>query len=205
MLKKIAEEEQQKKKAKKLTDDEEERKRGFEELAKLEAATKNRKEFREKQKKAELQANADEFEAELFGADADEEETKRRFAENDRLVARESRRKRREEGTSPVITSGCDALVFPQEVKEDNAHYCHKCGNTYTSDMQNFHVHRAYAHVDEGSDGDIPDKKEWAAESHWTAAELEGELFGADILKILPSSSSSSSTDKKGEDPIVSM
>ena len=185
MLKKIAEEEQQKKKAKKLMDDEEETKRRF---------------------AAELQANADEFEAELFGADADEEETKRRFAENDRLVARESRRKRREEGTSPVITSGCDALVFAQEVKEDNAHYCHKCGNTYTSDMQNFHVHRAYAHVDEGSDGDIPDKKEWAAESHWTAAELEGELFGADILKILPSSSSSSSsTDKKGEDPIVSM
>jgi DNA-directed RNA polymerase subunit RPC12/RpoP len=32
-----------------------------------------------------------------------------------------------------VITCGCDALLFPQEVKEGNAHYkCHKCGNTYT-------------------------------------------------------------------------
>jgi hypothetical protein len=38
---------------------------------------------------------------------------------HDWLVARESRRKARAEGTSNVITCGCDALLFPQEVKED--------------------------------------------------------------------------------------
>ena len=86
----------------------------------------------------------------------------------------------------------------------------------HPEDIHNFHVDLAYAHVDEGSDGEpIPDKKEWqegdhfhgfefvdypeapeglawypgpehgsyvlkAAESHWTAAELEEELFIAD-------------------------
>ena len=97
----------------------------------------------------------------------------------------------------------------------------------------------AYAHVEEGSDGEpIPDKKEWqegdsfrgceyqvpeapegltwnpgpvhgmyvleAAESHWAAAELEEGLFGGEArLKgehLTLIASSSSSTDKKGEE-----
>ena len=41
------------------------------------------------------------------------------FRQNDLLVARKSRRKRREEGTSNVIICGCDAFLFPEEVKED--------------------------------------------------------------------------------------
>ena len=41
------------------------------------------------------------------------------FRQNDQLVARKSRRKAREEGTSNVILCGCDALLFPEEVKED--------------------------------------------------------------------------------------
>ena len=103
----------------------------------------------------------------------------------------------------------------------------------HPEDIHDFHVDLAYAHVEEGSDGEpIPDKKEWqegdrfrgfeyevpeapegltwnpgpvhgmyvleAAESHWAAAELEEGLFGGDAEMI--ASSSSSSTDKKGED-----
>jgi hypothetical protein len=68
----------------------------------------------------EAEQAAAEQEAELFGADA---EMLAQFRQNDLLVARESRRKARAEGTSPVITGGCDDLLFPQEVKEDNAHY----------------------------------------------------------------------------------
>ena len=66
---------------------------------------------------AELQANADEFEAELFGADA---EMLAQFRQNDLLVAREARRKRRAEETSQVILSGCDGVLYPAENKEDN-------------------------------------------------------------------------------------
>jgi hypothetical protein len=44
------------------------------------------------------------------------------FRQNDLLVAREARRKRRAEGTSQVILSGCDGVLYPAENKEDNAH-----------------------------------------------------------------------------------
>jgi len=91
-----------------------------------------------------------------------------------------------------------------------------RSGGRLTAKKDEHPVDLAYAHVDEGSDGEpIPDKKEWqegdhfhgfefvdypeapeglawypgpehgsyvlkAAESHWTAAELEEELFIAD-------------------------
>jgi hypothetical protein len=44
------------------------------------------------------------------------------WKEMDLLVAREARRKRRAEGTSQVILSGCDGVLYPAENKEDNAH-----------------------------------------------------------------------------------
>jgi hypothetical protein len=44
------------------------------------------------------------------------------FRQNDLLVAREARRKRRAEGTSQVVLSGCDGVLYPAENKEDNAH-----------------------------------------------------------------------------------
>ena len=37
----------------------------------------------------------------------------------DQRMAREARRARRADGTSPIVTSGCDALLYPQEVEED--------------------------------------------------------------------------------------
>ena len=40
-------------------------------------------------------------------------------AQRMRAVAREIRRRRRAEGTSQVILCGCDAALFPDEVRED--------------------------------------------------------------------------------------
>ena len=67
----------------------------------------------------EAEQAAAEQEAELFGADA---EMLAQFRQNDLLVARAFRRKRRAEGTSQVILTGCDGVLYPEENKEDNAH-----------------------------------------------------------------------------------
>ena len=37
----------------------------------------------------------------------------------DQRMAREGRRARRADGTSPIVTSGCDAELYPREVEED--------------------------------------------------------------------------------------
>ena len=39
--------------------------------------------------------------------------------EVDQRMAREARRARRADGTSPIVTSGCDAELYPREVEED--------------------------------------------------------------------------------------
>ena len=47
------------------------------------------------------------------------DDARRMAREVDQRMARENRRARRADGTSPIVTSGCDAALYPREVEED--------------------------------------------------------------------------------------